>query len=417
MFEIALFSLHPLLPEYTSAMRAALVLFAFSLPALGQWTLQESHSTASLRGIHSLGGGVAWASGSGGTVLRTVDNGKNWEKCAVPEGAEKLDFRGVQAFDGETAIVMSSGKGDLSRLYKTSDGCKSWKLLVTNPDPEGFWDAIHLQVLFDGHEYGVLLGDPVDGEFVLEEVYPDSPLVLSDRFRSAVDRQVRKRMKIAPQDPEGRGAFAASNSSLVRRSESRPLPKNARDCIHSEEWFGTGGPNGAKVFRYEVDASGETSSMPNRESGKMPRCSDGIFSRWIPVDVPIAGSNANSGVFSLALSGDNLVAVGGDYTLPNSPIGTAAFTNDEGQHWQAAATFPHGYRSAVAYSPVHKAWITVGPNGTDVSTDGGRNWRALRPSAGEAADADQHWNALSLPFVVGAHGRIGILREDAIQAP
>jgi hypothetical protein len=39
----------------------------------------------------------------------------------------------------------------------------------------------------------------------------------------------------------------------------------------------------------------------------------------------------------------------------------------------------------------------------------------LKPSAGEPPDADQHWNALSLPFVVGPHGRIGKLRPDALK--
>jgi hypothetical protein len=80
---------------------------------------------------------------------------------------------------------------------------------------------------------------------------------------------------------------------------------------------------------------------------------------------------------------------------------------------------PHGCRSAVAYDATTKTWITVGPNGTDISTDDGRNWRALRPNAAlnEAADADQHWNALSLPFVVGPHGRIGKLRAGALRVP
>jgi photosystem II stability/assembly factor-like uncharacterized protein len=40
-----------------------------------QFQLQDSHTTASLRGIHSLGNGVAWASGTEGTVLRTTDEG------------------------------------------------------------------------------------------------------------------------------------------------------------------------------------------------------------------------------------------------------------------------------------------------------------------------------------------------------
>ena len=51
---------------------------------------------------------------------------------------------------------------------------------------------------------------------------------------------------------------------------------------------------------------------------------------------------------------------------------------------------------------------------SDISTDDGRNWRALKPSASEPSDADQHWNALSLPFVVGPHGRVGKLRPDAL---
>ena len=65
--------------------------------------------------------------------------------------------------------------------------------------------------------------------------------------------------------------------------------------------------------------------------------------------------------------------------------------------------------------PSTKTWITVGPNGTDISTDDGRNWRALKPSATDTPDADQHWNALSLPFVAGPHGRIGLLNSTALQ--
>lgn len=60
-------------------------------------------------------------------------------------------------------------------------------------------------------------------------------------------------------------------------------------------------------------------------------------------------------------------------------------------------------------------WITVGPNGTDISKDDGKNWRALKPKSGQPADTDKNWNALSLPFVVGPNGRIGKLRDDALQ--
>jgi hypothetical protein len=128
----------------------------------------------------------------------------------------------------------------------------------------------------------------------------------------------------------------------------------------------------------------------------------------------------SSGIFSLTFdvivsnhsySIKHGIAVGGDYLKPNDSARTAAFTTDGGKTWQAATTPPHGYRSAVAYDPTTRTWITVGPNGTDISTDDGRNWHPLHPTNHDAPDADQHWNALSLPYAVGPHGRIGILHR------
>ncbi|MGD0646723.1 MAG: hypothetical protein ABR971_01935, partial [Acidobacteriaceae bacterium] len=143
---------------------------------------------------------------------------------------------------------------------------------------------------------------------------------------------------------------------------------------------------------------------------------DVFSSHWNGAVLPVAAGTSSAGIFALAF-GDSthLVAVGGDYLKPNDTSGTAAFTADGGQHWTAASTPPHGYRSAVAYEATTKTWITVGPNGTDISTDDGRNWRPLRPTNNDAPDADQHWNALSLPYAVGPHGRIGVLNPNALQ--
>jgi len=95
-------------------------------------------------------------------------------------------------------------------------------------------------------------------------------------------------------------------------------------------------------------------------------------------------------------------------------IRTAAFSTDGGKQWRAAHTPPHGFRSAVAYNAQQKLWITVGPNGTDISRDDGRNWTPLKPTKEEPTDADKNWNALSLPFVAGPNGRIGKLRATAL---
>jgi photosystem II stability/assembly factor-like uncharacterized protein len=193
-------------------------------PTSAVWQVQDSGTTAGLRGIDSVDGKVAWASGTGGTVLKTVDGGAHWTKCVVPDADKDgatLDFRGVQAWDATTAIVMASGPGDKSRLYKTTDGCKTWTLVFTNPGKDGFWDAIHR----DDNGIIWLLGDPVNAMFTL--------------FTSKDDgenwyRWFNKGVQV---HPGTQITFAASNSSL--ETFDGPI-------------FGTGGTGGVSVFMLSV---------------------------------------------------------------------------------------------------------------------------------------------------------------------
>jgi photosystem II stability/assembly factor-like uncharacterized protein len=340
--------------------------------ASAQWEILPSPTAADLRGIHDVGHGIAWASGTQGAVLRTTNDGKDWQRCTTPPDAEKLDFRGIQAFDAKTAIVMSSGKGPLSRLYKTTDACQTWTLLFTNPDPEGFWDALQ----FTDRQNGYLLGDPVFISNLDGTVFPI--------FRSADGGQtwnVDQTRSFQPINPDA-AIFAASNSSML---------------IH----------NGVPIF-----VTG--GSRVNLFLGLSPTPSVGR--RHMVIRLPMA-QGASAGGFSLgSKEGGVGVVVGGDYSMPNEASYNAVYSADGGFfRWEKAQTLPHGYRSAVAYHAASKTWITVGPNGTDTSIDDGRNWHALKPSASEPPDADQHWNALSLPFVVGPHGRIGRLRPAALK--
>jgi photosystem II stability/assembly factor-like uncharacterized protein len=316
-----------------------------------------------------------------------VDGGKSWHRCATPPGAEQLDFRAVQAFSDSTAIVMSSGKGSLSRLYKTTDGCGSWVHLFTNPDADGFWDALQFSDRADGY----ILGDPVRGSMALWHSTDGGA------------QWARARMEGGLEVTGDTAAFAASNSALMA------------DDGFFVAGFVTGGAHPAFFWR------------PVEVALKPYGWKPSLY--WTKVELPLA-KGPSAGGYSIAHTQDlellgqvrpalftRMVVVGGDYEKPEESAGTAAFTIDGGEGWFAAKTPPHGYRSAVAYDAAAKLWITVGPNGTDVSKDNGRNWLALRPNAvaGDLADSDRDWNALSLPFVVGPKGRIGKLRADALK--
>ena len=142
---------------------AAATFAASALAANPTLQTQDSGVTVRLRGISAVDGNIAWASGREGTVLRTVDGGAHWINVSVPD-AKALDFRDVEGFDANTAVVLSIGPGEQSRVYRTEDGGKSWKLALKNDDERAFFDCM----VFEGQN-GWMLGDPVDGRYQIRE--------------------------------------------------------------------------------------------------------------------------------------------------------------------------------------------------------------------------------------------------------
>jgi photosystem II stability/assembly factor-like uncharacterized protein len=332
----------------TICLLAAFVAGAQTTTHSGPWELEDSGSTAGLRGIHAVGGGVVWASGTGGTILRSEDTGYLWQQCATPPGASKLDFRGIWAWDAQSALALSSGPRDQSRLYQTTDGGSSWKLLLTDPDAAGFWDGI----LFLDRQQGVLYGDPTQAPGRTDHA----------RFGLLVTHDEGKTWSPATelQPLPGESAFAASNSAMAASG--------------GWVWLGT---SKARILR--------TRDLVT----------------WQSEQTPLASGNDSSGVFSVAFRDPmHGIAVGGDFRKPDDATGNAAFTSDGGEHWRAAGKPPHGYRSAVAWDAAEQAWITVGSNGSDISYDDGNTWQWLDSG---------NWNALSLPWAVGPKGQIGKL--------
>jgi len=80
---------------------------AMAVP-LAKWKAGSVGVESDLRGVsvcpdeRATSKAVVWATGSKGTVVRSVDGGEHWEARPIA-GAADLDFRGVQAFGAQTA--------------------------------------------------------------------------------------------------------------------------------------------------------------------------------------------------------------------------------------------------------------------------------------------------------------------------
>jgi photosystem II stability/assembly factor-like uncharacterized protein len=287
------------------------------------WVAQSSGSTAQLRGLSVLDAKHAWASGAGGTVLRTQD-GEHWEKLTVP-GGEALDFRDVEALDASTVVLMSAGTGDAARIYRSTDAGTTWTLVHANPDKDGFYDAI----AFWDAQNGLVMGDPVNGRFAV-------------RFtRDGGATWAAPEGLAMPEALPGEGAFAASGTCLFALRGS------------ADAWFVTGGAKVARVFH-------------TSDRGRS----------WTVAETPAPAGNASSGLFSVAfLDARRGFAAGGDYKQPAFAGLNGIRTEDGGATWAPAPLSATGFYSAVVPVPGAKDELAaVGLAGEAVSRDAGRTW-------------------------------------------
>ena len=271
-------------------------------------------------------------------------------------GAAELDFRDVDAFDADTAYLLSIGEGEKSRIYKTTDGGATWKLQFRNSRPKAFFDAM----AFWDRDHGIAMSDPVDGRFLV--------ITTADGGRTWRETP-REGM---PPALEGEGGFAASGTCIAVEGKENV-------------WFGTGGASGARVFRSTDRGRTWTAAASPITHGK----SAGIFS--------VAFRDAGRGVI-----------VGGDYTKEDESKQNAAMTRDGGRTWTLIdAARPNGYRSCVAYVRGARGTpmllVAVGPTGSDYSTDDGASWRSF---SAEGFHTVSFTRASAEGWAAGEQGRI-----------
>ena len=288
---------------------------------------QDSGVTVRLRGISAVDADTAWASGREGTVLRTIDGGKSWTNVSVPE-AKALDFRDVEGFDANTAVVLSIGPGEQSRVYRTVDGGKRWTLALKNDDERAFFDCM----VFEGDK-GWMLGDPVDGRYQIRTTTDDG-----------------RTWTLQPKGPEAlkdEAAFAASGTCIARANQNVLV---------------AGGGAAARVHW---------------------QASEG----WNVLDTKMPSRVPGAGIFSIAPLGGKALLVGGDFE--HETTGSAAWLTmaANGNSIQPLPP-PPGYRSgATCFSG--SLCIAVGPTGMealDAPPNGTPTWRPLSKTGFDAID-------------------------------
>jgi photosystem II stability/assembly factor-like uncharacterized protein len=359
------------------------LILALSRTTLAQQT-EASHTSESLRGVSAVSRQIAWASGTHGTYLRTIDAGRTWIPSQVPDAAT-LDFRAVVGFSADEAFLMSAGPGDQSRIYHTSDAGQHWQLQFTNTNPKGFFDSM----AFWDAKHGIVLGDPVPDTSGKEGSGKDESGKLHFELLLTADGQTWRPIASSqmPEAIDGEGAFAASNSCIAILPSRDPLPSRAdlpstatppligtlpstylatrpSKTIFSSSLLPITTPPSITTWKSGASAP---RNPPQKDGALAPEGDPNIWfatggnaarvfhspdrgQTWQVSNTPIFHGPESAGIFSIAFrDAMHGVIAGGDYKLPNQDGPNLAFTEDGGKTWTLSPLRPLAYFSAVTY--------------------------------------------------------------------
>lgn len=306
--------------------------------------LLTSGTKTSLRGLSVVDEKIVWASGSNGRVARSIDGGISWKWITV-KGFEKTDFRDIEAFDSNSAIIM--GIAAPAYLLKTTDAGETWRVVYENAAKEMFLDAMD----FSDRRNGVVIGDPVKNTFFIA------------RTNDGGNTWKEVSLKDRPLADSGEACFASSGTNI----------KLARA---GKFYFVSGGLR-SRMF------------VENRN--------------FTP---PLLQGRESGGANSIALKNRRIMIIaGGDFNFPDSISGNCAITFNKGRSWALPDAAPHGYRSCVEYID-RTNWIACGLNGIDYSPDDGETWLWISREGFHVCRKAKKGNAV---FFAGSGGKIGKL--------
>jgi photosystem II stability/assembly factor-like uncharacterized protein len=336
-------------------MTARLYMFLFLLTALpfcaDAQTIEmlTSGQAVSIRGLCPVNDNIVWVSGSKGTVGRSLDGGKTWQWMSV-KGFEKTDFRDIEAFNANTAIIM--GIAEPAYILKTTDGGANWKVVFSDSTKGMFLDAMD----FYDNKHGIVVGDPIDSKFFIAKTinggntWTKTPSIMQSNA--------------AP----GEGCFASSGSNIY--------------YFRNKDFLFV---SGGTISRVHDDAGGRS--------------------------LPIIQGKESTGANSIAVRTDGprvsntFIIAGGDFTNDKDTTLNCVFTHDGGHTWLHPTTPPHGYRSCIIYI-TGKKLLSCGTSGVDLSTDSGLTWRLISENGFHVCRKAKKGKAV---FLAGSNGRIAKL--------
>lgn len=316
------------------------------------WDLKPTNSTQQFRGLSPISRDTVWVSGTNSTVLLTTNGGTSWTNVSPSPSLENstlFQFRDIEAFSAKSAVVLSIGEANASRIYKTVDSGRTWIPTFINTEPTAFYDCM----AFENKKHGLAMSDPVDGKFRLIETWDGGA-----KWKVVDPAGI-------PAALTGEFGFAASGTCI--------------EAAAGRWYIGSGGVDPGRIYRSD----------------------DGH--KWKVSNSSIAGGAA-AGVFSVRFKDEkNGIAVGGDYENPAENVNNAAWSKDGGKTWQKAESFPGGYRSGVSWVPGRgRTAVAVGTSGSDITYDGGKNWQTVGNGTFDAVECVSK----STCWAAGSGGRV-----------
>ncbi|RYY55660.1 MAG: oxidoreductase [Chitinophagaceae bacterium] len=337
----------------TLLLTLCLLLFVTSRSQDPRLLVLSTGNPSSLRGLCVVNDNVVWASGSHGMIGRSTNAGKNW-KWTVVKGFEKTEFRDIEAFDANVAIIMAVGEP--AYILKTIDGGESWKVVYQNDTKGMFLDAMD----FSNNQDGLVIGDPLNGHFFMA--------------RTSNSGNTWEEMTGTPIADSGEAFFAASGSNLR--------------FFTNED--------------YLLVSGGLQSNLVSATTKKPLQLLKGMESTGAnSIDVFDNGDPDKPG--------KRMIIVGGDFSKPDSTKGNCIYTTNAGKTWKKPTIPPTGYRSSVEYLS-NKIVLACGINGVDISEDAGKTWRRISPEGFNTCRIAKIGRAV---YLAGNKGKIARLEWPA----